>query len=134
MQVQEVNKRVDRKIEKVEENILQWIDEEAKAIRSTVERDLGSLREEVDSKNIEMLSKVYSVYNVRGVYQFNPESVCSAVLACFTRGYMKIICIVMDNFYNFCFSCFYIQLTHWLVEAPYQQYLSVTHPGQRLKK
>jgi hypothetical protein len=58
MQVQEVNKRVDRKIEKVEENILQWIDEEAKAIRSTVERDLGSLREEVDSKNIEMLSKV----------------------------------------------------------------------------
>ena len=58
MQVQEVNKRVDRKIEKVEENILQWIDEEAKAIRSTVERDLGSLREEVDTKNIEMLSKV----------------------------------------------------------------------------
>ncbi len=53
-----MNKRVDRKIEKVEENILQWIDEEAKAIRSTVERDLGSLREEVDSKNIEMLSKV----------------------------------------------------------------------------
>jgi G:T/U-mismatch repair DNA glycosylase len=33
IQVQEVNKRVDRKIEKVEENILQWIDEEAKAIR-----------------------------------------------------------------------------------------------------
>ena len=58
MQVQEVNKRVDRKIEKVEENILQWIDEEAKAIRSTVERDLGSLREEVDTKNIELLSKV----------------------------------------------------------------------------
>ena len=58
MQVQEVNKRVDRKIEKVEENILQWIDEEAKAIRSTVERDLGSLREEVDTKNIEMLTKL----------------------------------------------------------------------------
>ena len=58
MTVQEVNKRVDRKIEKVEENILQWIDEEAKAIRSTVERDLSSLREEVDTKNIEMLSKV----------------------------------------------------------------------------
>jgi hypothetical protein len=61
MQVQEVNKRVDRKIEKVEENILQWIDEEAKAIRSTVERDLGSLRDEVDSKNIEMLSKVHKL-------------------------------------------------------------------------
>jgi hypothetical protein len=34
-QVQEINKKMDNKIQRVEENILQWIDEETKALKDT---------------------------------------------------------------------------------------------------
>lgn len=57
-QVQEINKKVDTKIQKVEENILQWIDEETKCLKDGLEKDLASIRTEVDTKNIELNSKV----------------------------------------------------------------------------
>eukprot|EP00092_Neocalanus_flemingeri_P094180 GFUD01119734.1.p1 GENE.GFUD01119734.1~~GFUD01119734.1.p1 ORF type:complete len:412 (+),score=110.39 GFUD01119734.1:28-1263(+) len=57
-QVQEINKKVDSKIQRVEENILQWIDEETKTLKDTLEKDIVSIRTEVDTKNIEMNSKV----------------------------------------------------------------------------
>merc|ERR1711902_404242 len=59
-QVQEINKKVDSKIQRVEENILQWIDEEAKVLKDNLEKDIGSIRSEVDTKSIEMNSKVQS--------------------------------------------------------------------------
>jgi len=59
-QVQEINKKVDSKIQRVEENILQWIDEETKVLKEDLEKDIGSIRSEVDTKNIEMNSKVQS--------------------------------------------------------------------------
>ena len=57
-QVQEINKKVDNKIQRVEENILQWIDEEAKTLKDTLEKDILAIRTEVDTKNIELNSKV----------------------------------------------------------------------------
>ena len=44
----------------MEENILQWIDEETKVLKDNLEKDIGSIRSEVDTKNIEMNSKVQS--------------------------------------------------------------------------
>ena len=57
-QVQEINKKVDGKIQKVEENILQWIDEETKCLKDGLEKDISAIRSEVDEKNIELNSKV----------------------------------------------------------------------------
>jgi len=57
-QVQEINKKVDGKIQKVEENILQWIDEETKCLKDSLEKDITAIRSEVDEKNIELNSKV----------------------------------------------------------------------------
>ena len=57
-QVQEMSKKVDTKIAKVEENILQWIDEETKGLKDTLEKDITAIRTDVDEKNIEMNSKV----------------------------------------------------------------------------
>ena len=57
-QVQEMGKKVDTKIQKVEENILQWIDEETKCLKDGLEKDISAIRSEVDEKNIEMNSKV----------------------------------------------------------------------------
>lgn len=57
-QVQEFNKKVDTKIQKVEENILQWIDEETKCLKDGLERDISDIRSEVDVKNIDLNSKV----------------------------------------------------------------------------
>ena len=52
-------------------------------------------------------NKVLFTY-VRGVYQFNPESVCSAVLTCFTRGFVNLRCVDTGFLYEFCFSGFHI--------------------------
>lgn len=57
-QVQEMNQKVDGKIQRVEENILQWIDEETKTLKVTLEKDILAIRSEVDTKNIELNSKV----------------------------------------------------------------------------
>merc|ERR1719191_1073024 len=57
-QVQEINKKVDGKIQRVEENILQWIDEETKCLKDSLEKDITAIRSEVDEKNIELNSKV----------------------------------------------------------------------------
>lgn len=57
-QVQEITKKVDNKIQKVEENILQWIDEETKCLKDGLEKDIVAIRTEVDEKNIELNSKV----------------------------------------------------------------------------
>ena len=59
-QVQEINQKVDGKISRVEENLFQWIDEEAKSIKSTLEKDLLAFRSEVDTKHIDLNSKVQS--------------------------------------------------------------------------
>ena len=53
-----INKKFEVKVQKIEENICQWIDEETKTIKETVEKDIASIRTEVDTKNIEMNSKV----------------------------------------------------------------------------
>merc|ERR1712179_350143 len=57
-QVQEINKKVDTKIQKVEENILQWIDEETKCLKEGLEKDIATIRTEVDTKNIDLNAKV----------------------------------------------------------------------------
>ena len=57
-QVQEINKKVDSKIQRVEENILQWIDEETKTLKDVVEKDIVAIRTEVDTKNIELNARV----------------------------------------------------------------------------
>ena len=44
----------------MEENILQWIDEETKVLKDNLEKDITSIRSEVDTKNIELNSKVQS--------------------------------------------------------------------------
>merc|ERR1711962_120193 len=49
-QVQEINKKVDGKIQKVEENILQWIDEETKCLNDS-EPSTGTNRQIMDLKN-----------------------------------------------------------------------------------
>jgi len=65
-QVQEINKKVDGKIQRVEENILQWIDEETKVLKDNLEKDIHSIRNEVDTKNIELNSKVQaSIHDLR---------------------------------------------------------------------
>ena len=53
----EMNKKMEDKIQKIEENICQWIDEEAKSLKESLEKDISSIRSEVDTKNIEMNSK-----------------------------------------------------------------------------
>ena len=63
---QEINKKVDGKIQRVEENILQWIDEETKVLKDNLEKDIHSIRNEVDTKNIELNSKVQaSIHDLR---------------------------------------------------------------------
>ena len=63
---QEINKKVDSKIQRVEENILQWIDEETKVLKDNLEKDIHSIRNEVDTKNIELNSKVQaSIHDLR---------------------------------------------------------------------
>jgi len=65
-QVQEINKKVDSKIQRVEENILQWIDEETKVLKDNLEKDIQSIRTEVDTKNVELNSKVQtSIHDLR---------------------------------------------------------------------
>ena len=54
----EVHKKFEVKVQKIEENICQWIDEETKTLKETIEKDITSIRTEVDSKNIEINSKV----------------------------------------------------------------------------
>jgi len=56
----EVTKKFEEKIQKIEENICQWIDDEAKSLKDSLEKDISSIRSEVDTKNIEMNSKVQS--------------------------------------------------------------------------
>ena len=51
-------KKFEEKIHKIEENICQWIDDEAKSLKETLEKDISSIRTEVDNKNIEINSKV----------------------------------------------------------------------------
>merc|ERR1719187_379141 len=46
-QVQEINKKVDSKISRVEENILQWIDEETKTLKKNLDKDIVAIRSEV---------------------------------------------------------------------------------------
>ena len=55
---QEINKKVDGKIQRVEENILQWIDEETKVLKENLDKDIHSIRSEVDTKNVELNAKV----------------------------------------------------------------------------
>ena len=63
---QEINKKVDGKIQRVEENILQWIDEETKVLKDNLEKDIHAIRNEVDTKNIELNSKVQtSIHDLR---------------------------------------------------------------------
>jgi len=57
-QVQEINTKVDGKIQRVEENLFQWIDEEAKSLKETLEKDILAIRSEVDTKHIDLNSKV----------------------------------------------------------------------------
>ena len=54
----EINKKFEVKVQKIEENICQWIDDETKTLKETIEKDITSIRSEVDSKNIEINSKV----------------------------------------------------------------------------
>lgn len=54
----DVEKKFEVKVQKIEENICQWIDEETKTLKDTLEKDVASIRNEVDSKNIDMNSKV----------------------------------------------------------------------------
>ena len=57
----EMSKKFEDKIQKIEENICQWIDDEAKSLKDHLEKDICSIRNEVDNKNIEMNSKVQSI-------------------------------------------------------------------------
>ena len=57
---------MDSKIQRVEENILQWIDEETKVLKDNLEKDIQSIRTEVDTKNVELNSKVQtSIHDLR---------------------------------------------------------------------
>ena len=63
---QEINKKVDGKIQRVEENILQWIDEETKVLKDNLDKDIHSIRTEVDTKNVELNAKVQaSIHDLR---------------------------------------------------------------------
>merc|ERR1719315_379234 len=57
-QVQEINKKVDSKISRVEENILQRIDEETKTLKESLDKDIVAIRTEVDTKNLDMNAKI----------------------------------------------------------------------------
>jgi len=57
-QVQEMNKKVDSKISRVEENMLQWLDEETKTLKDTLDKDITAIRTEVDTKNLDMNAKI----------------------------------------------------------------------------
>ena len=59
-QVVEINHKVDSKIQRVEENIFQWIDEEARSIKDHLEKDINSIRFEVDNKSVDLNSKIQS--------------------------------------------------------------------------
>ena len=54
----EMGKKIEDKIQKIEENICQWIDDEAKSLKDYLEKDICSIRSEVDNKNLEMNKKV----------------------------------------------------------------------------
>merc|ERR1719192_2889493 len=56
----EMGKKIEDKIQKIEENICQWIDDEAKSLKDYLEKDICSIRSEVDNKNLEMNKKVES--------------------------------------------------------------------------
>ena len=55
-----MGKKIEDKIQKIEENICQWIDDEAKSLKDYLEKDICSIRSEVDNKNLEMNKKVES--------------------------------------------------------------------------
>merc|ERR1719264_1000181 len=44
----EIHKKFEVKVQKIEENICQWIDDETKTIKETIEKDITSIRSEVD--------------------------------------------------------------------------------------
>ena len=54
----EINKKVDSKINKIEENIMMWIDEETTTMKTNIENDITNFREDVDQKNIDVNPKV----------------------------------------------------------------------------
>ena len=54
----DVDKKFEVKVQKIEENICQWIAEETTTLKDTLEKDIASIRNEVDAKNIDMNSKV----------------------------------------------------------------------------
>ena len=57
---------MDGKIQRVEENILQWIDEETKVLKDNLDKDIHSIRTEVDTKNVELNAKVQaSIHDLR---------------------------------------------------------------------
>ena len=53
-----MGKKIEDKIQKIEENICQWIDDEAKSLKDYLEKDICSIRSEVDNKNLDMDKKV----------------------------------------------------------------------------
>ena len=57
---------MDGKIQRVEENILQWIDEETKVLKDNLDKDIHAIRNEVDTKNVELNAKVQaSIHDLR---------------------------------------------------------------------
>ena len=57
---------MDGKIQRVEENILQWIDEETKVLKDNLDKDIHDIRNEVDTKNVELNAKVQaSIHDLR---------------------------------------------------------------------
>ena len=50
----------------MEENILQWIDEETKVLKDNLDKDIHAIRNEVDTKNVELNAKVQaSIHDLR---------------------------------------------------------------------
>ena len=50
----------------MEENILQWIDEETKVLKDNLDKDIHAIRSEVDTKNVELNAKVQaSIHDLR---------------------------------------------------------------------
>ena len=70
----EIHKKFEVKVQKIEENICQWIDEETKTLKDTMEKDITSIRSEVDSKNIEINSKVQGSIQVSTVQIYSVYS------------------------------------------------------------
>ena len=70
----EIHKKFEVKVQKIEENICQWIDEETKTLKDTMEKDITSIRSEVDSKNIEINSKVQGSIQVSTVQMYSVYS------------------------------------------------------------